>query len=46
MATTTTRRSGFLASVRRALAAIDAGFCKLNRIQFDAPWRTERRGRC
>ena len=37
-----TRRSahGFLASVRRALAAIELALCKLNRIQFDAPWRT------
>lgn len=36
----------FLASIRRALAAIDVAFCKLNRIQYDAPWRRERRGGC
>ena len=46
MTSITTRRPGVFGAIRRALAAIDAGFCKLNRIQFDAPWRSERRGSC
>lgn len=46
MTSTITSRPGFLASIRRALSAVAAGFCKLNRIQFDAPWRGERRGSC
>ncbi|WP_263854083.1 hypothetical protein [Sphingomonas parva] len=33
------------ARLRRSLAALDAAFCKLNRIQFAAPWK-ERRGAC
>lgn len=37
---------GFLASLRRALAAIDLAFCKLNRIQYDAPWRAGETHRC
>ena len=39
-------QSGFIAAIRRGLAALDQGFCKLNRIQYDAPWRTERTSRC
>lgn len=34
------------ASLRRVLAAIDLVFCKLNRIQFEAPWRTDVARRC
>ena len=30
----------FLAAVRKALRSLDDGFCKLNRIQYAAPWRT------
>jgi hypothetical protein len=37
---------GLLASIRRALAAIDVAFCKLNRIQYDAPWRSGETHRC
>ena len=43
---TTTTNRGFLASLRRALAALDHGFCKLNRIQYDAPWRSGEARRC
>ncbi len=42
----TTTSRGFLASLRRALAALDHGFCKLNRIQYDAPWRSREAHRC
>ena len=34
------RTTGLIAALRRALKAIDSGFCTLNRIRFDAPWRT------
>jgi|GEM_PF-2890648 len=37
---------GVLASLRRALASIDVAFCKLNRIQYDAPWRSGETRRC
>ncbi|HYJ30547.1 MAG TPA: hypothetical protein VEW25_09430 [Allosphingosinicella sp.] len=43
---TTPARRGFLASLRRGLAAIDVAFCKLNRIQYDAPWRSGETRRC
>ena len=46
MTSQTLHRTGFAAALGRLLATIDLGFCKLNRIQFSAPWRTERRGRC
>ena len=39
-------RTGLLATLRRAVAALDQGFCKLNRIQFAAPWRNETASRC
>ena len=44
----TTRSSSgtLLGSIRRALAAIDLVFCKLNRIQFEAPWRSDAAHRC
>ena len=32
--------------VRRALDAIDLAFCKLHRIQFEAPWRPDEVHRC
>ena len=35
-----------LGTLRRALAAIDLVFCKLNRIQFEAPWRSDAPRRC
>ena len=28
----------------RAVESIDLTFCKLNRIQFSAPWKPDRRG--
>ena len=34
------------AALRRALRAIDVTFCKLARIQFDAPWREDDARRC
>ena len=40
------RNRGLIASLRRALAAIDLAFCKLNRIQFEAPWRPDEPRRC
>ena len=43
---TTPDRRGVLASLRRALSAIDVAFCKLNRIQYDAPWRSGETRRC
>ena len=43
---TTHANRGFLAALRRALAALDAGFCKLNRIRYDAPWRAGEARRC
>lgn len=39
-------RHPLLATVRRALVALDLAFCKLNRIQFEAPWRSDRASRC
>ncbi|MEA3018422.1 MAG: hypothetical protein QOI38_3144 [Sphingomonadales bacterium] len=35
-----------LARLRSALSEIVRGFCILNRIQFDAPWRTGPARRC
>jgi hypothetical protein len=32
--------------LRRAWTAIDLTFCKLQRIQFEAPWRPGERQRC
>jgi hypothetical protein len=32
--------------LRRALDAIDLTFCKMTRIQFEAPWRPEEEHRC
>lgn len=43
---TTSTSRGFLAALRRALAAINDGFCRLNRIRYDAPWRSHEAGRC
>ena len=40
-----TESAGLLGWLRRNLEAIDLVFCKLNRIQFDAPWRRQH-GRC
>ena len=40
------RNRGFGALLRRILADIELAFCKLNRIQFDAPWRTDQTHRC
>jgi len=39
-------QNGLIAALRRGLASLDQAFCKLNRIQFDAPWREDRAGRC
>ena len=36
----------FPSFVRRALDVLDLAFCKLNRIQFEAPWRPEETRRC
>ena len=33
-------------SFNRAAAAIRMALCQLHRIQFDAPWRNRRVGRC
>lgn len=38
-------RSGAVQYLRELLAAIDLTFCKLQRIQFSAPWNA-RRGGC
>jgi len=35
-----------LATLRRAISEIARGFCTLNRIQFDAPWRSGSARRC
>jgi hypothetical protein len=32
-----------LTTLRRFLAAIDQGFCRLQRIRYDAPWNEGRR---
>jgi hypothetical protein len=42
---TTLTRTGVLTGLRRAADWIDSTFCRLNRIQWDAPWRP-RTGRC
>jgi hypothetical protein len=36
----------FLATLRRAISEIILGFCTLNRIQFEAPWRSGPARRC
>jgi hypothetical protein len=36
----------FLATLRRAISEIALGFCILNRIQFEAPWRSAPQRRC
>jgi hypothetical protein len=46
MSSTTARAAGFIAIIRRAAATIDAGFCKLTRIQWQAPWKVETPTRC
>ena len=38
------RRLG--ARLRSMFEAIDVALCKLNRIQFDAPWKERGAGRC
>ncbi|HEX8642462.1 MAG TPA: hypothetical protein VF702_00955 [Allosphingosinicella sp.] len=38
--------SRFTTWLRRAADAADLTFCKMARIQFDAPWRVHRPGRC
>lgn len=30
--------------LRQVIDAIDLTFCKLNRIQFSAPWKSQQRG--
>ena len=39
-----TEPAGLRAWLRHSLEAIDLAFCKLNRIQWDAPWRGQRGG--
>ena len=39
-----TSPSGLGALLRRAIDSIDLTFCKLNRIQFSAPWKQDTRG--
>lgn len=41
----TLHRHGLIDALRNALASIDFAFCKLERIQFSAPWRKDE-GRC
>ena len=41
----TLHRHGLVETLRDALNAIDFAFCKLQRIQFSAPWRNDK-GRC
>lgn len=33
--------NGLFAAFRRMIEALDLGFCKLNRIQWQAPWRRQ-----
>jgi hypothetical protein len=35
---------GFLAALRRLTETIRVGLCKLNQIEFDAPWNPRQRG--
>lgn len=42
----TTRSRNFIASIREALRSLELAFCKLNRIRYDAPWRTDGARRC
>ena len=35
---------GLAAWLRRTIDSIELVFCKLNRIQFSAPWKPEQRG--
>ena len=37
-----THHRGLAAQLARALEWIDIIFCKLNRIQFSAPWKSDR----
>jgi hypothetical protein len=37
---------GLAARLRRMFEAIDVALCKLNRIQFDAPWKERGTRRC
>ena len=46
MSTLSHANTGLLAALRRAWDAIELPFCKLSRIQFDAPWDARRRGTC
>ena len=39
-----TSRWSLTAPLRRGIAWIDLAFCKLNRVQFSAPWNPRRRG--
>lgn len=41
----TLHRHGLIETLRNALASIDSAFCKMQRIQFSAPWRKDE-GRC
>ena len=41
----TLHRHELIDALRKALASIDFAFCKLERIQFSAPWRKDE-GRC
>ena len=44
--TTQSNGAGFGAWIRRAIDAIDVTFCKMTRIQFDAPWNEGKSRRC
>jgi hypothetical protein len=37
----TLHRHGLIETLRQALASIDFAFCKMNRVQFSAPWRKD-----
>ena len=37
-----TTDGGLVARLRRTVAELDRGFCKLNRIRFAAPWKPRR----
>lgn len=40
----TLHRQGFVETLRTLLAAVDFAFCKMQRIQFSAPWRNDKAG--
>ena len=39
-------RRAYSSALRRTIAALDLALCKLHHIEFDAPWKEQRRPGC